>query len=119
MGLDMYLERTRNNQKEEVGYWRKANQIFGWIVNRYPETHECNEVELTMKDLKELLKTCVSINGYESLAKEILPPMRGFFFGTYEIDERYWKDINLTIRIIAEVIDNHEEDDVITFVASW
>ena len=119
MGLDMYLERTRNNQKEEVGYWRKANQIFGWIVNKYPEAHECNEVEITMEDLKELLKTCVDALGDEVNAKELLPPKPGFFFGTYEIDERYWYDINLTIRIIAEVIADHEEGDVITFVASW
>ncbi len=119
MGLDMYLERTRNNQKEEVGYWRKANQIFGWIVNKYPEAHECNEVELTMEDLKELLKTCVDALGDEVKAKELLPPMQGFFYGTYKIDKWYWGDIKGTINMITGVICNHEEDDVITFVASW
>ena len=72
-----------------------------------------------MEDLKELLKTCVDVLGDEVKAKELLPPKQGFFFGTYEIDESYWEDIVLTIRIISEVIYNHEEGDTITFVASW
>ena len=33
MGLDMYLyKKVKNAKKQEVAYWRKANQIRGWFV---------------------------------------------------------------------------------------
>ena len=42
MGLDMYLEaRTQNGDTEEIGYWRKANQIRAFFASYRPE--EINE----------------------------------------------------------------------------
>jgi hypothetical protein len=40
-----------------------------------------------------------------SVAKELLPPQQGFFFGSYEIDEWYLNDIKQTV----EIVDNAEK----------
>ena len=119
MGLDMYLERKRNSTKEEVGYWRKANQIFRWIIKKHPEAHECNEVELSIDELKELTKDCFTILFDKNKAKEILPPMQGFFFGSYEYDSGYFYDIGLTIEILTKLFLEHEDGDKYYFHASW
>ena len=92
MGLDMYLYRRRyikawDHQKpeerhtvilkkggkkiplihpsyieEEVGYWRKANQIHGWFVENCAGGEDnCQQIEVSTEQLKELLKLCKDV----------------------------------------------------------
>ena len=85
MGLDMYLNRTTyikswngedfeiklsyngkeiklDNPKtvsEEVGYWRKANQIHNWFVENVQNGEDdCKSYEVSRKELETLLNLC-------------------------------------------------------------
>jgi hypothetical protein len=48
--------------------------------------------------LKELLETVEKVldSKSEEVAMKLLPPQEGFFFGSTEIDEYYWDDLEYT-----------------------
>lgn len=48
--------------QEEVGYWRKANQIHNWFVQNVQKgVDECQESWVDESKLKELLQICLAI----------------------------------------------------------
>lgn len=65
MGLDMSLLRTKNktwDDFEEVGYWRKANQIHNWFVQNVQDGNDdCEEYVVSEDKIKELLTVCKTI----------------------------------------------------------
>jgi len=90
--------------QEEVGYWRKANQIHQWFVdNCQGGVDECQESYVDLEKMKELLQICIVIRDADNLqetAEELLPTQSGFFFGGTEYDQYYMQDINNTIEIL-------------------
>lgn len=94
----------------KVGYWRKANQIHQWFVDTVQEGNDnCAEYYVSREQLQQLRDACVSVKGDKEAAEEILPPSVGFFFGSSEIDEWYWEDIDLTIEIIDKCLQMPDE----------
>ena len=59
--------------------------------------------------LVELLETLKKVSDNFTMAKELLPPTQGFFFGSDEVDEYYKEDVNSTIKIIEELLKEHEQ----------
>lgn len=51
--------------------------------------------------------------------QELLPPVQGFFFGSYEIDEWYKQNIEETIKFLEEELPNCSEYDEFEYYASW
>jgi hypothetical protein len=56
-----------------------------------------------------LLETLKKVSDNFTMAKELLPPTQGFFFGSDEVDEYYKEDVNSTIKIIEELLKEHEQ----------
>ena len=54
-----------------------------------------------------------------SLAEELLPRERGFFFGGYEYDSWYIEDLKDTIKIVDEAIDQHASYQNFEYQSSW
>ena len=130
MGLDMYLELRKNDYRSkyfkdkgckmkleypkditefipnptdlrisrqtnyEVGYWRKANQIHNWFMQNCAERDEHDN---PIDDCKKVLAD-------HSLASSLLPTKSGFFFGSVDYDEVYFRDVESTIEIIEPVL---------------
>jgi hypothetical protein len=133
MGLDMYLwketyvntytEDEENFQKceakvdghkfefkkiksivEEFAYWRKANQIHKWFVDNIQNgVDDCGKYSVEKEDLIKLYDTCVEARLKKD--KSILPPTEGFFFGSTDTDEYYWREITDTIRVLKPLVD--------------
>jgi len=65
MGLDMWLNKRSKNldvAPEEVCYWRKANQIHNWFVNKVQEGNDdCGEYVVTKEELQELVDLCQEV----------------------------------------------------------
>lgn len=130
MGLDMYLEAEAyfseyfdkdkfkalsavfpgykpKKVRFEAGYWRKANAIHQWFVtNCQNGVDECQDTYVDTDKLKELLDLCKSIGKSKKKAAELLPPQSGFFFGSTEIDQRYFQDIKDTITILEKCLND-------------
>ncbi len=149
MGLDMYLEKDiyiganyahnkvlgtihifRDGEQvpvdlakvttitELAGYWRKANQIHNWFVEEVQKgKDECQRSHVELDQLRQLRMRC--LEALETKNSSLLPPRQGFFFGSDEIDEYYWKDLQDTVMIIDSVIDNHTINDLYYYEASW
>ena len=104
---------------EEVGYWRKANQIHRWFVeNVQSGTDDCGSYWVSREKLEELLDLCKQVRDDNSKAEELLPSQSGFFFGGTEYDEWYYNDIENTIKILEEVLADEHGDDF-EYSSSW
>jgi hypothetical protein len=103
----------------KVGYWRKANQVHQWFVNNVQGGEDnCAEYYVDRDKLEELRELCELALNEKNKAEELLPTQSGFFFGSTEIDEWYWQDINSTIEIIDKCL---KMDDTWSFKyqSSW
>jgi hypothetical protein len=93
-----------------VGYWRKANAIHGWFVNNVQGGEdECRPHEVSAEQLEQLrvavqgaldAHDTMTEEGAKEVAMRLLPPCKGFFFGSSDIDEWYWGDLRTTLQII-------------------
>lgn len=108
------------NLAVKVGCWRKANQIHGWFVRNVQDGEdECREYDVSRGKLQELLTLCQTVKQDPSKAEKLLSPTAGFFFGSDEIDEWYWHDIDYTIELLSRVLKTVNEDWHLTYQASW
>lgn len=104
---------------EEVGYWRKANQIHRWFVENVQNgIDDCQTSWVSREKLTELLELCKKVSEDNSLAEDLLPSTSGFFFGGTEYDEWYFECINNTIEIIEDCLSDEYADDF-EYRASW
>ena len=108
---------------EEVGYWRKANQIHNWFVQNVQDgIDECQESLVSLEQLTELRDLCQKINKSKSVkqAAELLPPAQGFFFGGEDLDEYYFEDLKDTLKILNPLIKEVEKDGgEVYYRSSW
>lgn len=104
---------------EEVGYWRKANQIHQWFVgNVQGGVDDCRDAYVEREKLEELLNLCKIVSIDKDKAEQLLPTASGFFFGGTGYDEWYYEQINDTIGILEEALSD-EEADHFEYHSSW
>ena len=67
--------------------------------------------------LKELVDICKKVLDDHSLAEELLPTEEGFFFGSTDYDEYYYKDLEETVEMLEPLL----EDEVgeYSYCSSW
>jgi hypothetical protein len=120
MGLDMYLHARKRNaenaEPEEAIYWRKANAIHGWFGKNVCKEEgveggiaNCKDYAVSREKLVELRDTIrVAV---ETRDTSLLPPTSGFFYGSTEVDEGYWIDLNWTANRVDAVLSEYNEED--------
>ena len=133
MGLDMYLSAekyqwdsageeptdmtkavntvldTKGKQVSSVRIWacdwRKANEIHAWFVNNVQGGEDnCQRYEVSIEDLRLLVKLCRDVLADRSKADDLLPTAEGFFFGSTDYDEYYFEDLQDTIEKLEPFI---------------
>lgn len=136
MGLDMYLFRsnkTFNKNLEttpydilyslpEVMYWRKSNWIHGWFLRNLNIPDNCEPIPVSREVLEKLIKELQIVldKRQEDIAREYFPPVEGPLFGSQEIDKYYWQDLEETLEVIKEEIEEHSQEDIEwIYKASW
>lgn len=111
----------------QVAYWRKANAIHKWIVDNCADGRdECQVIYVPIDKLIELKDACGDVLENHSLAKDLLPTFKGFFFGGQEYDEWYYRDVEYTYDILTKLINflnEHSNDKEckywVAYEASW
>lgn len=87
----------------DVMYWRKANAIHNWFVkNAQNGVDECQRTHLSIGTIQSLLDTIRKVLANRELALELLPPTMGFFFGSNELDDHYWHELEYTATTLEE-----------------
>jgi len=149
MGLDMYLKGKRylhdyssfdcptrravndaftgtplhgkiNEVSAEIAYWRKANAIHNWFVtNCQGGRDECQLSYVSHENLTTLRDLCREV--LASKCAEKLPPTSGFFFGSTDVDDGYFGDLQYTADTLSEIVDNPGtyKDWDFFYQASW
>jgi hypothetical protein len=108
------------NIEEEVGYWRKANQIHRWFVeNVQGGVDDCGEYSVGKKQLEELLGLCREVLNDHSKAEELLPSAGGFFFGNTDYEEGYYDDVERTIVMLDKILGETNPNQDIYYSSSW
>lgn len=96
---------------EQVGYWRKANQIHAWFVaNVQNGEDDCREYHVERTGLNALLEIVNDVLADNSKAGELLPSQSGFFFGSTDYDEWYFKDLERTKAILEQALSESNGD---------
>jgi hypothetical protein len=136
MGLDMYLSAKRYlsdytpKEKEvaetirnmpmfdsvglrvkevtcEAMYWRKANAIHGWFVDNVQNGEDnCREYWVPHEKLTQLKELCATV--IETKNPKLLQPRGGFFFGSTDIDDWYYEDLQNTVDGLEKLLSNTE-----------
>jgi len=112
------------NIEENVGYWRKANQIHNWFVKNVQEgVDDCGDYYVSEEQLQQLLNDCKAVKANKDLAETTLPTKVGFFFGGTDYDEYYMKEIEETIEIIEALMKEKGDNELINgdiyYHSSW
>ena len=101
-----------------MGYWRKSNQVHQWFVDKFADGEDdCRKMFVNRESLEELRELCLQVLRDNSLAEELLPSQSGFFFGSTEYDEWYFKDLARTVEIIDRCLKSRF--DYFEYQASW
>jgi len=108
------------NIEEEVGYWRKQNQIHRWFVeNVQGGVDDCGEYSVSKSELETLRNICKEVSNDHSKAEELLPSASGFFFGNTDYDEWYYDGVEHTIEIIDKIFSESDGNQDIYYSSSW
>lgn len=86
-------------------YWRKANQIHKWFVDNVQNGNDdCGKYDVSRKQLLTLRNICV-----DALVKRdphLLPTQDGFFFGSTDVDDWYWNNVQHTRHGLTRLLGN-------------
>lgn len=112
---------------EHLVYWRKANAIHNWFVNKVQGGNDdCSEYNVFRSDLEELWQICNEILNVEdkdqrdALAMKLLPPVSGFFFGSTTLDEWYYMDLEKTRDILGKELEKPANYEIsYKYQSSW
>ena len=106
-----------------VYYWRKANAIHQFFVDRCAEGEDnCQPMYVSTTVLEELVKKCDEVLKNPDDAQDILPTQSGFFFGPTDYDEYYFGQVAETrddIRAMLDKISVSTGDFDLLYQASW
>lgn len=103
-----------------IGYWRKANQIHSWFVqNVQGGKDECIPHYVSREKLNKLRNVCMEALTNRDKVEEILAPTEGFFFGSQDIDEWYFQDLEKTVKIIDKCLSERYQDWTFEYRSSW
>ena len=106
---------------EEAGYWRKANQIDQWFVEKVQKGEDnCKEYSVDYEQLRDLLNACEDVLEDHSKAEQLLPRSSGFFFGSTDYDDYYFEQVQNTYDILMSIVSAGDADTAeYTYQSSW
>jgi hypothetical protein len=105
---------------QQSAYWRKANHIHAWFVdNVQGGVDDCDGYPVSLEQLAGLVTTCERVLADHSRAAELLPPRSGFFFGSTDFDEWYFKDLEDTIRQLKPLLEPGTGCTEYMYQSSW
>jgi len=106
---------------EQAIYWRKVNAIHKWFVDNVQNgVDEGGMYYVSYSQLGELLELCEWVLDNKDEAETALPTQAGFFFGSTEYNEWYFKDIEFTKNQLEELLNkSNAKDCSYYYTASW
>jgi hypothetical protein len=115
MGLDITIK-SKTCEK----YFRKVNFLIPFVESKLDrELEDCESVDLSVEDMTDLVERCKTVLENHDKAEELLPTQSGFFFGSTDYDEWYFRDVQQVYDDASEVLGTMHEGDTAAFWAWW
>lgn len=93
-------------ERYQIGYFRKFNALHGYIVDHFANgVDDCRPIELSKKDITQLLAVCKSVKEHPNQAKELLPTQTGPFFGDVDYDDWYFNAVDAAIDLFTRILE--------------
>jgi len=106
--------------EESAAYWRKANMIHHWFVNNVQDgVDNCAYYYVSIDILQRLVDTCKAVLADHDLADALLPTGAGFFFGSTEYDDYYFRDLQSTVDQIEPFLNDSSSSLEFCYHSSW
>jgi hypothetical protein len=104
---------------KEVSYWRKFNALHNWFVtNVQIGIDDCGMYEVTKDHVEDLLDTLFIV--LEEKDPTDFMPVIGFFFGSNEVDEYYWEQVENTRDKMYRLLNDFDwENERLFYHSSW
>jgi hypothetical protein len=113
-----------------AAYWRKFNALHNYFVENIQEGNDdCKEYYIEQEDLEKIITLCKEdieyLNTLEikdniyidvDIDKLNLKPIGGFFFGSTDIDNYYYENLEDTIKQLTEAL---KEKGDFYYESSW
>jgi hypothetical protein len=113
---DFFKDFEDDYYAEEDVYFRKVNFVYNFFSDKLE--NECCFADKS--DIEELISRCDKVLADHSLAEELLPTTSGFFFGSTDYDEWYFKDVEDCKKQMENLLSKYDDEtDVIYFIMSW
>lgn len=117
MCLDLYFNRVKQT---EIGYFMKVNFLIPFFESQLGcEIENLRKVKIDKEDAEELLRRCSAVLDDHSRAKELLPTLEGFFFGSTDYDDYYFEDVKSVREYVKDTLlpefDKLDSDESIQF----
>lgn len=103
----------------EVSYWRKFNALHNWFVTHVQiGIDDCGMYEVTRDHMVDLVDTLFLV--IEEKDPTDFMPTIGFFFGSVEIDEYYWEQVENTRDKMYRLLNDFDwENERLFYCSSW
>lgn len=104
---------------KEVAYWRKFNALHNWFVtNVQIGIDDCGMYEVTRDHIIDLVDTLFLV--IEEKDPTDFMPVVGFFFGSTELDEYYWEQVENTRDKMYRLLNDFDwENERLFYCSSW
>jgi hypothetical protein len=119
MGLDHGFADSEGNV---LAVFRKINCVHGWADARLNngQRSQAEDLHATVADLIDLRDRTKRVLEDPDQAEALLPTYEGFFFGTYEYDEGYLRDVKEAYVAVQQILDELPEEPVsLIYWSSW
>lgn len=102
--------------EEYDAYFRKVNFIFAFFSKKMVDEY-FSFVEKS--DVEELIRRCEVVLADHSKAHELLPTQSGFFFGSTDYDEWYFRDVKNCLEQMKKFLADWEDGETAYVIFSW
>lgn len=102
----------------DIGYFRKVN----FLMEFFAYTGNCEFKEIRKEELEDLKERCNAVltaSNRREKAEDLLPTQSGFFYGSTEYDEWYFRDVDEVYKWVLGVLDELKDDEVVLMYCWW
>lgn len=103
------------NPRKEIAYFRKIN----FLMEFFNYEGNCEYKEIPLECFDDLKDRCEQVLADHSLADELLPTQSGFFFGSTDYDDWYFKDVQEVKDFCEKVLAETQPDEIIEMYCWW
>ena len=123
MGLDQEFrvrQRGRDDY-EQLAYFRKVNFLHHFIETVVLDNQPTNtdDIDLSTDTLKDLIDRCESVLANHDIAALLLPTASGFFFGSTDYDEWYFRDVERVLEAARKALAMQLEGAEVVYWSWW